>query len=108
MTGLYKLEAYDSSNGIYGTFLAELEEVQILINKKIPVNFNSNGFDDIFVLDENEIKLITKDPVLIQKLDSLGLIFGVNPFGCRYEHEDRFPEFDTVKELVTYLLETHK
>lgn len=94
MKAIYKFKLNCGRSGdLYGSFVADTDDVKTLIESKISIYFG----DDILgkhsevtgTVEEHEMEFITDDPDLVSKFEQHNMSVGFNPF-----------EYDEVKELL--------
>lgn len=115
MKALFKMNFDCGRMGnLEGVFVADIEDVECLVNNKISVYFGEvfGKHSEIYgCVTESEIKQITTDENVIKVVGEYGLESGYNPFECTLftsETED-VPEngvewYDcTVKEYIDFI-----
>jgi len=112
MKSLYKMNFDCGRQGsLEGIFLAEDEDVEILINNKIEIHFGEvlGKHSDIRGnLEQNEITKITDDEKVIEIFEKYNLQSGYNPFDypLGWEHANELfpdnPDDRMVQEAVDY------
>jgi hypothetical protein len=109
MKAVYKM-IFDAGRmgSLSGTFVAEKEHVELLVNDGIRVYFGEKLGKHSEIagpVDEDEIKMLTDDPEVVLTVERYELESGYNPFWHRpMDLEEDEHHCETVIELIEYRL----